>query len=198
MLVWSVANRHGSHMKHLPENSSFHRGSLRASKGQYQLFYLWTWVKRPLDLCSCYAYLSWWFQRLFSTNEYWFLFRFQINDTGAVRNAVQNFFTVAETNERIRKLYGNAVLDISSDQLIFNSRETLRKICIFLDVTCYDSYLNKVERLLNGHSTRSRNLVAWRKEDRDLITTEGAKYSFLQSFTFDDVSSFTHWIKLVV
>ncbi|XP_020620242.1 uncharacterized protein LOC110057984 [Orbicella faveolata] len=116
----------------------------------------------------------------------------KINDTGAVRNAVQNFFTVAETNERIRKLYGNAVLDISSDQLIFNSRETLRKICIFLDVTCYDSYLNKVERLLNGHSTRSRNLVAWRKEDRDLITTEGAKYSFLQSFTFDDVSSFTH------
>lgn len=97
-----------------------------------------------------------------------------------------------ETNERIRKLYGNAVLDISSDELIFNSKETLTKICIFLEVTCYDSYLNKVERLLNGHSTRTRNLVAWRKEEKDLITTEMAKYSFLQSFTFDDVSSFSH------
>ena len=115
-----------------------------------------------------------------------------MNDTGAVRNAVENFFTLAETNERIRKLYGNAVLDISSDELSFNSRETLRKICIFLDVTCYDSYLNKVERLLNGHSTRSRNLIAWRKEDNDLITAERVKYSFLRSFTFDDVPSFSH------
>ena len=59
-----------------------------------------------------------------------------MNDTGAVRNAVENVFTLAETNERIRKLYGDAVLDISSDQLIFSSRETLKKICIFLDVTC--------------------------------------------------------------
>lgn len=78
-------------------------------------------------------------------------------------------------------------MDISSDELTFNSRETLRKICSFLDVTCYDSYLNKVERLLNDYSTRTRNLVAWREEDKDLITSEMAKYSFLQSFTFEDI-----------
>lgn len=116
----------------------------------------------------------------------------KINNTEVVRSAVENFFTLAEANEQIRKLYGNAVLDISSDELTFNSRETLWRICSFLDVTCYDSYLNKVERLLNGHSTTSRNLVAWREEDKDLITTQMAKYSFLHSFTFDDVSSFSH------
>ena len=131
-------------------------------------------------------------------NKNWLLFHFQINDTEVVRGAVENFFTLAETNERIRTLYGNAVLDISSDELTFNSRETLRKICSFLDVECYDSYLNKVERLLNGHSTISRNLVAWREEDKDLITTKMAKYSFLQYSTFDDVFSFSHWIKGVL
>jgi len=127
-----------------------------------------------------------------STNENQFFYHFQVNDTGAVRNAVENFFTIAETNERIRKLYSDTVLDISSDELILNSRETLKKICIFLDINCYDSYLNKVEKLLNGQSTRSRNLVAWRKEDKDLISAEKAKYSFLQSFTFDDISSFIY------
>ncbi len=110
---------------------------------------------------------------------------FQINDTKTVREAVKNFFTLVETNERIKKLYGESVLEIFSDQLIFNPRETLKKICTFLDVKCYDSYLTKVEGLLNIHSTRTRDLVVWRKEEKDLVTTEMAKYPFLQSFTFD-------------
>lgn len=114
-------------------------------------------------------------------------FHFQINNTKAVHNAIENFFTLVETNERIRKLYGDAVLDISSDKLIFNPRETLKKICTFLQVKCYDSYLNKVEGLLKSHSTRPRDLVDWMKEEKDLVTTEVAKYSFLQSFAFDFV-----------
>lgn len=95
------------------------------------------------------------------------------------------FFTLVETNERIRKTYGDALLEISSDRLILNPRETLKKICIFLDVKCYDSYLNQVEGLLKGHSTRSRDQVVWTKEERELVTKEMAKYPSLRSFTFD-------------
>ena len=109
----------------------------------------------------------------------------QINDTKALHDAAKNFFALVETNDRIRKLYGDAVLDILSDQLVFNPRETLKKICIFLDVTCYDSYLNTVEGFLNRHSTRTRDLVIWSKEDKDWVTEEMKKYSFLQSFSFD-------------
>ena len=98
---------------------------------------------------------------------------------------MKKFFTLVETNERIRNIYGVALLELSSDQLIVNPRETLKKICIFLDVKCYDSYLNQVVGLLEGHSTRSRDQVAWTEEEKELVTQEMAKYTSLRSFTFD-------------
>lgn len=110
---------------------------------------------------------------------------FQINSTKAVRDAMKKLFTVVETHERIRNIYGDALLEISSEQLIFDPRETLKKICIFLEVECYDSYLNQVVGLLKGHSTRSRDQVVWTKEEKELVAKEMAKYTSLRSFTFD-------------
>lgn len=105
------------------------------------------------------------------------LFHYQINDA-------KDVFALVETNAQIRKLYGDAVLDISTDDYINNPRETMIQICRFLQVTCYNSYLDKVEKELNKESTRARDQVIWTDKEKEWVAAEINKYSFLKSFEF--------------
>ena len=88
---------------------------------------------------------------------------------------MKDVFAVVQANERIRKLYGDAVLDISTDQLIINPRETLKQICSFIEVTCYESYLDKVEDSLYKKITRTRDRVVWTNEEKDWVAAEMKK-----------------------
>ncbi|XP_058945299.2 uncharacterized protein [Pocillopora verrucosa] len=99
-------------------------------------------------------------------------------------NDAKDVFALVETNAQIRKLYGDAVLDISTDDYINNPRETMIQICRFLQVTCYNSYLDKVEKELNKESTRARDQVIWTDEEKEWVAAEINKYSFLKSFEF--------------
>lgn len=89
-----------------------------------------------------------------------------------------------ETNAELKKLYGDAVLDISMDQFINNPRETMIQICRFLQVTFYNSYLDKVKGELNKESTGARYQVIWTDEEKEWVAAEMKKYSFLNSFDF--------------
>lgn len=99
---------------------------------------------------------------------------------------MKTFFALLESNEQIRQIYGNAVLDVYSYNLVFKRSETLKKICIFLDVQCDDNYLKTVGNIFSEVTpSRPRDLVEWRTEDKDRIHNEMKKFAFLQSFSFN-------------
>lgn len=109
----------------------------------------------------------------------------QINKPQALDNFITSYFELTKTNARIKQLYGNAVLDVVSDELLFKPRETLQTICSFLSVSCEEHYLSRVERVLYKKPSHTRNTVIWTKEQKDIVQVEMQKYSFLRQFTFD-------------
>ena len=119
---------------------------------------------------------------------YLFVFiNFQIDKPAALDNAIKSFFELIETNERIKQLYGDqAVLDVLSHELILKPRETVMTICSFLKVTCNWDYLHQAENILFGKPSITRTAVVWTEEQKQRVYNEMKKYSFLQSFNFDE------------
>jgi len=138
-------------------------------------------IRNPYDIIST------WVLRLFNV-------RLQVNDgetkidkPAALDNAIKSFFELIETNERIKQLYGDqAVLDILSHELILKPRETMKTICSFLRVKCIEDYLHQAENILFGKPSITRTTVVWTEEQKQRVYNEMKKYSFLQSFNFDE------------
>ena len=114
------------------------------------------------------------------------LFFNKVNRPGAIDNAIKSFFELIETNERIRQLYGEAVLDVLSHELILKPRETMTTICAFLGVACSDDYLGQAEKILFGKPSNTRNTVSWTQDQKNRVKKEMQKYSFLRTFTFEE------------
>ena len=119
---------------------------------------------------------------------YLFVFiNFQIDKPAALNGAIKSFFELTETNEKIKKLYGDqAVLDILSHELISKPEETMKEICSFLGVRCEEDYLHQAENILFGKPSITRTTVVWTEEQKQRVYKEMKKYSFLQSFNFDE------------
>ena len=78
------------------------------------------------------------------------------------------------------------MLDVYGYNLVFKQSETLKQICIFLDVQCDDNYLKTVGNIVSEVTpSRPRDLVEWRMEDKDRIHNEMKKFAFLQPFSFN-------------
>jgi len=115
------------------------------------------------------------------------LFISQIKKPGELNNAIKSFFELIKTNERIKQLYGDqAVLDILSHDLILKPRKTMKTICSFLRVSCNEDYLCQAANILFGKPSITRTTVVWTEEQKKRVHNEMKKYSFLQSFSFDE------------
>ena len=78
------------------------------------------------------------------------------------------------------------MLDVFIYDLVPKQRETLRKICIFLEIYCDDSFYSGIETLFADEVTsRPRDQVQWREEDKDLIENYMKKFDFLHPFSFE-------------
>ena len=111
----------------------------------------------------------------------------QINRRGELDNFIKSFFELVETIERIRQIYGGAaVLDVLSHELISKPKETMNTICTFLGVTCSEDYLQQAESILYGKPSVTRTAVVWTEEQKQRVQDEMKKYSFLQSFSYEE------------
>lgn len=96
---------------------------------------------------------------------------------------MKTIFELLKSNQQIRQIYGNDVLDVYGHDLRLKQTETLQKICTFLGVQCDDTYFKLVENIVNEEfASRPRDVVVWRKEDKDWINSEMKKFAFLQPF----------------
>ena len=78
------------------------------------------------------------------------------------------------------------ILDVYSRDLIAKPRETLLKLCDYLNVTCYDEFVNSTIKILYSKPSKTRYSVDWTKEQKKRVTIEIRKFKFLKSyFSFD-------------
>ncbi|XP_044174779.1 uncharacterized protein LOC114964277 isoform X2 [Acropora millepora] len=110
----------------------------------------------------------------------------KVNDSNAFNQAMNHIFALLDINDKLRQIYGERVLDVFIYDSVPKQRETLRKICTFLEIYCDDSFSLGIETLFGDDITsRPRDQVEWRDEDKDLIENYMKKFDFLQPFSFD-------------
>lgn len=110
----------------------------------------------------------------------------KVNDPTAVNDALKNVFALLDTNEQVRQIYGDRVLDVYINDLMLKQKETLKNICSFLEIHCDDFYFKVIEKVFTeGYNLRPRDLVEWKTEDKNWIETKMKKFDFLQPLSFE-------------
>jgi len=74
----------------------------------------------------------------------------QINNATELDESIDLYFIMAPTNQRVKKRYGAAVLDIPGHETVLRPKETLQRLCDHLGVTCSDGYFEKCSKILYG------------------------------------------------
>lgn len=137
-------------------------------------------IRNPFDVIST------WVLRLFNKRLQANDGETKLNKPGALDGAIKSFFELIETNERILYEYGDAVLNVMSHDLISKPKETMKRICFFLSVTCDDNYLAQTEKILFARPSHTRKTVAWSQNQKERVHNEMQKYSYLSSFKFEE------------
>ena len=74
------------------------------------------------------------------------------------------------------------ILDVYSRDLIAKPRETLQKLCDYLNVSCYDDFVKSTIKILYSKPSKTRYSVDWTKKQRKRVTNEIRKIKFLKSY----------------
>ncbi|XP_015764989.1 PREDICTED: uncharacterized protein LOC107343911 [Acropora digitifera] len=91
----------------------------------------------------------------------------KVNDSNAVNQAMNHIFALLDTNDKLRQIYGERVLDVFIYDSVPKQRKTLRKICTFLEIYCDDSFSSGIETLFGDDITsRPRDQVEWREKTK--------------------------------
>jgi hypothetical protein len=105
---------------------------------------------------------------------------------GDIVRAVEQYFFMAQTNERLRRELGADVLDFPHEEFLRAPWIRLAELCKFLGVTGDEPYLNACSEIVYRIPHKSRHEVAWPRGTREFIDREKEKYDFLRGYSFDD------------
>ncbi len=97
---------------------------------------------------------------------------------------VRNVFRTTQNVQRLRKDLNLTVLEIHSADLVRKPRQTMERICQFLDVECYEEYLDKCDEKVFGKVSITRNLVEWTSDLLAKVENMIKDNSFFQRYTF--------------
>ena len=104
-------------------------------------------------------------------------------------NQIEWYFKMATSNQRVRKRYGAAVLDIPGHETVLRPRETLQRLCNHLGVTCSEDYFEKCSKILYGFPSVTRDTVVWTEGQKERVTNLIKKYPFMKEYSFDEYPS---------
>lgn len=110
----------------------------------------------------------------------------QVNSPEKLDNAINSYFKLAAANQRVRQIYGDAVIDIPGHETVLKPKETIQKLCDHLGVLCSEEYIEQCRKILYGTPSVTRNTVVWTTEQKKRVTQMMKKYPFLKEFSFDE------------
>lgn len=96
---------------------------------------------------------------------------------------------MADANKRIKEQYGNDVIDIPGHETVLRPKETLRRLCDHLGVTCSEESVEKCSQVLFHTPSVTRHTVVWTEQQIQRVTTKMKEYSFLEGCSFDKYPS---------
>jgi hypothetical protein len=105
---------------------------------------------------------------------------------GDIIRAIEQYFFMCQTNDRLRRELGPQVLDFPHEDFLKAPTSRLAQLCEFVGVVGDESYLNACSEIVYRIPHKSRHEVAWPRGTREFIEREMAKYEFLRTYTYED------------
>lgn len=141
-------------------------------------------VRNPYDMVSTHVLYSN-FRFEWKDNSSLFSEVNKFRDLKALQNGIEYVFGIARNIQKMRKALHLTVLEVHNTDLIHHTRETLGRICQFLNVPCPEWYLDACDEKVYKKVSRSRVLVEWNPRMRVKVKVLMKRYSFFQRYTFD-------------
>ena len=110
-----------------------------------------------------------------------------INDTlrldpEQIYSAINYFFLRYQAAEDIKWRFNLDTMEIHNTDLITNPKVTIQSMCVFLDVSCSDEYLNTVSKKIFRDESRTRYNVVWTNDHILKVKEIILKYGSLKQY----------------
>ena len=101
----------------------------------------------------------------------------------SINRAITYYFTgVKVTQEMIDR--GEDVLNIKHEDLVKDTKRTLAKICLSLNVFPYEEYLDYCKELVWDNPRKTRDRIDWSESDKKRVIKLKNQYDFLREYTW--------------
>ena len=88
--------------------------------------------------------------------------------------------------QKLHEMSTYPVLDVYSRDMIEKPKETLHKLCDYLNVTCYDEFVKSTLKILYSKTSKTRYSIEWTNKQKKRVSNEISKLTFLKScFSFE-------------
>ena len=101
------------------------------------------------------------------------------------QDAIAHYFAYCRTLASIRaQTKPSHLFSVRYEELINEPRETVTKVCEFLNLTATDDYLDACLRILSPRPQQSRHQVDWNAENIDLVQQQIGQFDFLDGYAY--------------
>ena len=77
------------------------------------------------------------------------------------------------------------VIEVHISDVISNPKTAMRRVCLLLHIDCSEEYLHMCSEKTYASESKTRNLVSWTPELKDLVAQNIEKYEHLLRYSFD-------------
>lgn len=134
-------------------------------------------IRNPYDnIATMLLYSNHKKQNVSTTNKY-------DNHLG-LKEVIVSYFKQVRSVMNMIKNIPLKVIEIHSEDLISDPKNTVRRICNFLHVECSSAYLQICANSIYTSESRSRDLVHWTNENVQLVEDNIQNFSSLKRYTF--------------
>jgi hypothetical protein len=111
--------------------------------------------------------------------------RISIGNPMDLDQCIDFYFSRCETNQYIKQIKKENVLDIRHESLINDPRACLTQLCRFLEIESLNDYLNDCASIVYQSPRKSRCDVQWNQKLINKVENNINRFGFLSGYTYD-------------
>ena len=109
-----------------------------------------------------------------------------MNSSLTLDGSITSYSLLVQGSYQVKKHFPGRVHDVASMDVMTNTRETLMKICDFLEVTCSEKYLQDCASIVSPVPSKTRNNVVWTDDQIKRVQQLIKRFSFLRRYSLDN------------
>ncbi|KAL9959266.1 hypothetical protein ACROYT_G032575 [Oculina patagonica] len=107
----------------------------------------------------------------------------ELNYSSILDGSITSYGELARGSYEVMKKFPGRVHDVASIDVMTNTRETLKKICGFLEITCTDKYLQDCASIVDPVPSKTRGNVEWTEDQIKRVQKLIKQFSFLRRYS---------------